>query len=71
MSPSFRSQHPEIPGHRIVAQRNVPALEYGESSQIAEMDEGNSADIDLVVYGFIEFEMDGRLVGGADWLDAP
>lgn len=39
--------------------------------KIAEMDEGNSADIDLVVYGFIEFEMDGRLVGGADWLDAP
>lgn len=30
VSPGFREAHPEIPWHRIIAQRNVLAHEYGE-----------------------------------------
>lgn len=30
ISPAFRQAHPEIPWHRIVAQRNALAHEYGE-----------------------------------------
>lgn len=30
LSPGFRDAHPEIPWHRIIAQRNVLAHEYGE-----------------------------------------
>lgn len=33
VSPSFKSQHPEVPWQPIVAQRNVLAHEYGEISQ--------------------------------------
>ena len=33
VSENFKSAHPEIPWHKIIAQRNVLAHEYGEIKQ--------------------------------------